>query len=298
MSLTELKNRIENITCLEQEPMSRHTTFKIGGPCALMALPVSVDECKACLLAAKEAGVHPVILGKGSNLLVADEGLPHFVIKPSKGMDSIQIGGTTITVGAAVSLRLLAQTAMEAGLAGLEFAHGIPGTLGGALVMNAGAYDGEMKDIVQEVQALTMHGQGISFTTKECQFAYRHSVFTEEAHLITGAMLTLQPGEPAQIQARMTELAQKRKSTQPLDYPSAGSTFKRPKDGFAAALIEQCGLKGTSIGGAQVSSKHSGFVINAGGATCENVIALMQQIQETVQRKTGVFLEPEVKILR
>jgi len=298
MSLTELKNRIKHIAYLEQEPMRRHTTFKVGGPCTLMALPSSVEECKACLLAAAEAGIRPIILGKGSNLLVADEGLPYFVIKPSKGMDTIQIDGNTIAAGAAVSLRLLAQSALDAGLTGLEFAHGIPGTLGGALVMNAGAYGGEMGDVVQSTQALTIMGKEITFTSEEHKFTYRHSIFADEAYLITGATLVLQPGDKAQIQTRMTELVEKRKTSQPLDYPSAGSTFKRPRDGFAAALIEQCGLKGTRIGGAQVSEKHSGFVINAGDATCADVLALMRLVQETVQRETGVALEPEVKILK
>ena len=298
MPLTELKNRIKSVTLLEQEPMSRHTTFKIGGPCALMALPVNVEACKACLLAASELGIRPVILGRGSNLLVADEGLHRFVIKPAKGMDDLRIDGSTITAGAAVSLRLLAQTAAEAGLSGLEFAHGIPGTLGGALVMNAGAYGGEMKNVVQSVQALTIDGKEISFTAEDCQFAYRHSIFADGNYLITGATLCLEVGEKAQIEARMTELAEKRKTSQPLDYPSAGSTFKRPKDGFAAALIEQCGLKGARIGGAEVSQKHSGFVVNTGEATCADVLALMQLVQETVLRETGVALEPEVKILK
>ena len=298
MPLTELKNRIKSVTLLEQEPMSRHTTFKIGGPCALMALPASVKACKACLLAASELGIRPVILGRGSNLLVADEGLHRFVIKLAKGMDDLRIDGSTINAGAAVSLRLLAQAAAEAGLSGLEFAHGIPGTLGGALVMNAGAYGGEMKNVVQRVQALMIDGKEISFTAEDCQFAYRHSIFADGNYLIVGATLHLEVGEKAQIEARMTELAEKRKTSQPLDYPSAGSTFKRPKDGFAAALIEQCGLKGARIGGAEVSQKHSGFVVNTGEATCADVLALMRLVQETVLRETGVALEPEVKILK
>ena len=298
MPLTELKNRIKSVTLLEQEPMTRHTTFKIGGPCALMALPGNIEACKACLLAAFELGVRPVILGRGSNLLVADEGLHRFVIKLDKGMGDLRIDGSTITAGAAVSLRLLAQMAGEAGLSGLEFAHGIPGTLGGALVMNAGAYGGEMKNIVQSVQALAIDGKEISYTAEDCQFAYRHSIFADGDYLITGATLRMEVGDSIQIQARMAELAEKRKASQPLEHPSAGSTFKRPKDGFAAALIEQCGLKGVRIGGAEVSQKHSGFVINIGEATCADVLALTQLVQETVLRETGVALEPEVKILK
>ena len=298
MSLIQLKSRIKNIAYLEQEPMSRHTTFKIGGPCMLMAFPWSTEECKVCLLAAHELGVEPIILGKGSNLLAPDEGLERFVIKPSKGLDLIQIEGNTITAGAAVSLRILAQTAMEAGLAGLEFAHGIPGSLGGALVMNAGAYGGEMKDVVQSVEALTMDGKETTFTTDDCRFAYRHSIFADNPHLITGATFTLQSADPTEIQACMTELADKRKTSQPLNYPSAGSTFKRPDEGYAAALIEQCGLKGASVGGAQVSQKHSGFVVNSGNATCADVLALMELVQKTVLEQTGITLEPEVKILK
>ena len=298
MSLLELKSRIKDIAYLEQEPMSRHTTFKIGGPCLLMAFPWSVEECKVCILAAHELGIEPLILGRGSNLLVADKGIDRFIIKPAKGMDGIQIEGNTITAGAAVPLRFLAQRAADAGLSGLEFAHGIPGNLGGALVMNAGAYGGEMKNIVERVETFAPDGKEVYFTASDCQFAYRHSIFAENSHLITAATFTLESDDPVEIQARMAELAQKRRDSQPLDCPSAGSTFKRPKDGFAAALIEQCGLKGTSIGGAQVSPKHSGFVVNTGDATCADVLALMELVQKNVLEQTGVCLEPEVKILK
>lgn len=295
MPWEQLKEKLGDIARLEYEPMAKHLTFRIGGPCRLMALPKTAEECRRCLVSAAELGITPLILGRGSNLLAPDEGLEAFVIKPQ--LEEFKREGHMITAGASISLRLLAAKAAEVGLSGLEFAHGIPGTLGGAVVMNAGAYGGEMRDVIRETNVLSMAGEEKRFTGEEHDFSYRHSVFSSGEYLLLESTMELSEGIQEDITARMEELAAKRKASQPLEYPSAGSAFKRPKEGYAAALIEQCGLKGLSVGGAQVSVKHSGFVVNTGGATCQDVLELMAQVQETVQKETGILLEPEVKLL-
>ena len=282
----------------EREPMARHTTFRIGGPVRLMALPRSEREVLACLREAERAQVRLVVLGNGSNLLAADGEIPCFAVLLT-GLDALErTGEREIWAGAGVSLARLASFAAQEGLAGLEFAHGIPGTLGGGVLMNAGAYGGEMVQVVKEVAAAGRNGGVETVPAEQCGFSYRRSAFSDGERVILGAKFQLEPDDPAAIRGRMDDLARRRKEKQPLEYPSAGSMFKRPAGHFAAALIEQCGLKGLTVGGAQVSEKHAGFVINRGGATCADVLALVDQVKERVLQQTGVELEMEVRVLR
>lgn len=280
-----------------QEPMARHTTFRVGGPARLMAFPRDKKEIKAAVRAADEMGVVPFFLGNGSNLLVADEGVEAFVIKTG-GLDQTREVNRRLRAECGIPLSRLAMAALGRGLTGLEFAHGIPGSLGGAVVMNAGAYGGEMVQVLTAVTYLDKHGQEHTVPASECSLTYRHSMFTDHPEwLVLEAEMELEQGDAEEIRAKMENLAQRRKSKQPLEYPSAGSTFKRPEGHFAAALIDQCGLKGLTVGGAQVSEKHAGFVINRGGATCADILKLTEQIKETVLRETGVTLELEVRTL-
>ena len=280
----------------KNEPMSRHTSFRVGGPAALMALPKTVEEAQACIKTAVSLGVEPFFLGNGSNLLVPDEGVQRFLIKPVPGLNQIVRDGNTITAGSGVTLARLAMFARDNDLTGLEFAHGIPGSLGGAVFMNAGAYGGEMAQVVRSVTCLNIDGE--IETVTDFDFGYRKSIFSDGERLILSAVMELQPGDRAAITARMDELAAQRQSKQPLEFPSAGSMFKRPVGHFAGALIEQSGLKGFTVGGAQVSEKHAGFVINAGGATCSDVLELVRQVQMRVMEKFGVELEMEVRVLK
>lgn len=279
----------------ENEPMARHTTFRLGGPVRLMALPKSREQAVYAAQTAWELGAAPFFLGNGSNLLVPDQGVERFVIKTAQGLTCARTEGCAISAGSGLLLSNLANLALEQGLTGLEFAHGIPGSLGGAVTMNAGAYGGEMSQVVSAVSLL--NGDGTVETTADFGFAYRRSHFSDGSRLILGVRLQLQPGEPAAIRARMDDLAARRRSKQPLEYPSAGSMFKRPEGHFAAALIDQCGLKGFTVGGAQVSEKHAGFVVNRGGATCADVLKLVEQVKDRVLAQTGVELEMEVKVL-
>ena len=282
----------------EREPMARHTTFRIGGPVRLMAMPRSEGEVLACLREAERAQVRLVVLGNGSNLLAADGEIPCFAVLLT-GLDALErTGEREIWAGAGVSLARLASFAAQEGLAGLEFAHGIPGTLGGGVLMNAGAYGGEMVQVVKEVAAAGRNGGVETVPAEQCGFSYRRSAFSDGERVILGAKFQLEPDDPAAIRGRMDDLARRRKEKQPLEYPSAGSMFKRPQGHFAAALIDQCGLKGLTVGGAQVSEKHAGFVINRGGATCADVLALVDQVKERVLQQTGVELEMEVRVLR
>ena len=291
----KLKETCPALEIRTQEPMSRHTSFRIGGPAAAMAFPASRQEAIQAVKTAAELGIEPFFLGNGSNLLVPDEGVERFIIKTAPGLRECHVDGTRIRAGSGVTLARLATVAREQSLTGLEFAHGIPGTLGGAVVMNAGAYGGEMAQVVRSVTCLS--AQGELETVTEFDFAYRHSVFSDGSRMLLEAELELQQGDGAAITARMEELAQQRQSKQPLEYPSAGSMFKRPVGYFAAALIDQCGLKGFTVGGAQVSEKHAGFVVNRGGAACADVLSLVEQVKRRVRERTGVELEMEVKIL-
>ena len=297
-----LRERLEaalpGLELREQEPMCRHTSFKVGGPAALMAFPQNGEELSAILKLAREEGVRPFFLGKGSNLLVADQGVEEFVIKIAGGLTDLTLERETIlSVGAGVTLAQAANFAADHGLTGLEFAHGIPGTLGGGVFMNAGAYDGELAQVILSVDCLDEAGEFHRLEKDQLELGYRSSVFTKLPWLITGARLELQKGDESEIRAKMADLAQRRRSKQPLEYPSAGSTFKRPAGHFAGGLIQQCGLKGRSVGGAQVSEKHAGFVINTGGATCQDILDLIRLVRKTVLEETGVELEPEVRML-
>ncbi len=292
-----LRERCPELELREQEPMSRHTSFRIGGPARLMALPRSRSEAVAAVRAAMELGIRPFYLGNGSNLLVADRGYEGFVLKTS-GMDQVREVNRRLRAESGIPLSRLAVAAVDRGLAGLEFAHGIPGSLGGAVTMNAGAYGGEMVQVLTAVTFLDGEGNVVTLPAEECHLTYRHSDFTEHPErLILEAEFELPQGDGAESRAKIEDLARRRKEKQPLEWPSAGSTFKRPQGYFAAALIEECGLKGLQVGDAQVSEKHAGFVINRGKATCADVLALTERIKETVLREKGVALELEVRTL-
>ena len=294
----DLKRRFPGLDLREHEPMSRHTTFRIGGPVSVFCRPASGEETAALCAYLRDKGVRPFVMGRGSNLLFADEALPGVVLQFAENFGGVErTGARTLYAQSGATLVALSGYARRAGLSGLEFAGGIPGAVGGAVTMNAGAYGGEMKDVVTRVDYLDENMVFRSSTGAECEFAYRHSVFSDGGKIILGAELTLTPEDPAAIQARMDELREKRVKSQPLDHPSAGSTFKRPEGGFAAQMIDEAGLKGRMVGGAQVSEKHAGFVINRGGATCADVLALMEVIQTEVEHRTGIRLEPEVKII-
>ncbi len=293
-----LQTALPALELRQQEPMRRHTSFKVGGPAALMACPKRQEELALILKLAKAEGVRPFFLGKGSNLLVSDRGVEEFVIKIAGGLTDLALEGETILrAGAGATLAQAAIFAADHGLTGLEFAHGIPGTLGGGVFMNAGAYDGELAQVLLSVDCLDEAGEPHRLEKDQLELGYRRSVFSDLPWLITGARLQLKPGDRETIRARMADLAQRRRSKQPLDYPSGGSTFKRPAGHFAGGLIEQCGLKGRSVGGAQVSEKHAGFVINTGNATCQDILDLIRLVRKTVLEKTGVELEPELRML-
>lgn len=292
-----LASRCPDLELREQEPMARHTSFRVGGPVKLMALPRTAVQAAEAVRTAADLGVVPFYMGNGSNLLVSDAGYDGFIVKPAGELDLVREENGRLAAGSAVLLSRLANTALNRGLTGLEFAHGIPGSLGGGVTMNAGAYGGELCQVISSVTCLTLSGEVETIPAERCAFSYRHSAFSGGERLILGAEFLLQQGERNEIKARMDELARRRREKQPLEYPSAGSTFKRPKGYFAAALIEECGLKGHTIGGAQVSEKHAGFLINKDGATCDDLRKLIDYVRETVLRERGVLLELEVKTL-
>ena len=279
------------------EPMSRHTTFRIGGPAELFACPKTPEEVTALLSACKQDGLPYFILGRGSNLLVGDGGIPGLTIA-MEGLSRIQVEGNLLCAQAGATLSAVCLAAREAGLAGLEFAYGIPGQVGGGVYMNAGAYGGELKDVLESVEFLDEDGKEHTFTVQQLELGYRHSYFTGKRCVILSARFRLQrdPDGPEAVKARMEEIYDRRKEKQPLEWPSAGSTFKRPEGAYAAALIDQCGLKGFQVGGARVSEKHAGFVINTGDAICADVLALIGEVQRIVREKTGFVLEPEVEV--
>ncbi len=287
-----------NLSLKEGEKLANYTTFAIGGPCPLMAFPSTQEEILACFQEAKKLEIPVIPLGNGSNLLAPDGISPGFYLHTGKFCQILAHSGQEITVQSGILLSKLANFAQQNALSGLEFAQGIPGSLGGGILMNAGAYGGELKDVVTSVTSLCP--RTLTLTTRpaeELHFSYRHSLFADNGEMILSATLSLTPGDPQEIQKTMKDLAEKRRDKQPLNLPSCGSTFKRPPGHVAAALIDQCGLKGYTIGGAQVSPKHAGFVVNIGGATCSQVLALVAHIQATVVAETGVGLELEVKLL-
>lgn len=293
--LERLQKILGEAKVLTSEPMSSHTTFRIGGPADYYVMPETAEELAEVLKLCKEEHLPYFILGNGSNLLVGDKGFRGVVIQLYKNFDGIRIEGTTVTAKAGAMLIRVAKEAGKAGLTGLEFASGIPGTIGGAMVMNAGAYGGEMKDVVTEVKVLTKEGEIRTLTAEDMQFRYRGSVIEDQGYIVLEAVMQLKEGNLTEIQSRMEELSVQRKTKQPIEYPSAGSTFKRPEGYFAGKLIMDAGLRGFSVGGAHVSEKHCGFVINAGGATAADVMQLMKEVSDKVEAKFGVPLEPEVK---
>lgn len=299
--IKKIKEVVASDRVLEGELMSAHTSFRIGGPADALVVVNNEEELAAVLKLVTEMKAEHLLIGNGSNFLVADEGYPGIMIKLSGDFEDIsqdENDRTLVTAGGARLLSSVSAYLTERGLAGFEFASGIPGSIGGAMFMNAGAYGGEMKDIVVSVRLMTADGSEIfERTNEEMQFAYRHSSIQEDENIVLSATFKLSEDEPSEIAARVSELQQKRNSKQPVNYPSAGSTFKRPVGGFAAALIDQAGLRGTSVGGAQVSEKHAGFVINTGGATAEDVLELMRIIRKTVYEKDGIMLEPEVRLI-
>ena len=276
--------------------MSKHTTFRIGGKADLF---VSADEKSLPQLLKETADekIPVTIIGNGSNLLVGDGGIRGLVIEIGKGMDKIEISDNIMTVGAGTLLSKAANTAAEHGLSGMEFAAGIPGSVGGAVVMNAGAYGGEMKDIIMDVDVITREGEYRRLTLEELELSYRHSCIIENEYIVVRARLMLQEKDEAQIRLVMEDLKNRRVEKQPLNFPSAGSTFKRPEGYFAGKLIMDAGLRGYSVGGAQVSEKHCGFVVNKGGATASDVVKLMNDVRDKVMEEFGVELEPEVKMI-
>lgn len=279
------------------EPMSRHTTFRIGGNADYFVKPGNADEVAAVIVVCREYSIPYFILGNGSNLLVSDDGYRGMIINIMDNMDSVTVDGRIITAQAGAMLVRVSVMARDNALTGLEFASGIPGTIGGAVYMNAGAYGGEMKNVVKTVRAIDEYGRIYELDSEKMDFSYRHSIVEERKLIVLEVTLELEHGSREAIDNRMKELAEARRSKQPLEYPSAGSTFKRPEGYFAGKLIMDAGLRGYSVGGAQVAEKHCGFVINKGGATASDVVELIRDVQHDVDDKFGVTLEPEVKML-
>ena len=293
--------QLEKIPVLWDEPMKNHTSFKIGGPAAALCAPKDRQQLRELVGFVQREGVDSWYIGNGSNLLVSDEGLNGVAILLDSSFDGeIELDGTVLLAPAGKKLSAVCAAACAAGLTGLEFAYGIPGSVGGAVYMNAGAYGGEMKDRLLWVEYLAPTGEIVRLEQEQLSLSYRHSRFMEEGmqgSCIVRAAFGLQRGEKAAIQSEMDRILNQRRQKQPLEYPSAGSTFKRPQGAFAAQLIDECGLKGFTVGGAQVSEKHAGFVINTGKATCADVLELTRQVRECVQEKTGYLLELEVRQL-
>lgn len=292
-----LSEKLPHLALKREEPLSQHTSFRIGGPAEVMAFPRTQEELTALLRAARELDVRLRLLGAGTNVLAPDEGLRGLVIVTRDCLVGLERRGEVqIAAMSGVSMAKLAFFAMEAGLTGLEFAHGIPGTVGGGVYMNAGAYGGELAQVCCRVGVMTMEGETRELCGGELRFGYRTSVFQTLGAIILWAEFTLTPADPDAVRARMQELMQKRRASQPLDLPSAGSAFKRPQTGYAAQMIDEAGLRGYRCGGAAVSEKHAGFIVNLGGATAQDVQAVIQCVQQTVLTRTGVRLEPEIRI--
>lgn len=280
---------------LKDEPMSGHTTFRIGGPADYFVMPSSAEEIRGITALCMEREIPYYIIGNGSNLLVGDKGYRGVIIQVFKNMRDIEVRGEIVSAQAGALLSKVAAAAYEAELAGFEFASGIPGTLGGAVRMNAGAYGGEMKQVLKSATVLTAGGEVVTLSVDEMEMGYRTSIVSKMDYVVLGAELILSKGNKEEIRAKMNELKEKRVSKQPLEFGSAGSTFKRPEGYFAGKLIEDAGLRGFRVGNAQVSEKHCGFVINRGGATAREVVELMEAVVRRVEENSGVRLEPEVK---
>ena len=286
----------EAFEVIRDAEMRQYTTLRLGGKADWLAFPRNAEEIATLYAEAGQAGLPVTVIGHGSNLLVLDGGIRGLVIRVEKNMRSIRREGNRLVAQAGAMLGTVAVAAAEAGLTGLEFASGIPGTVGGGMTMNAGAYGGEMSDVTVRVDGITPDGKPVSLNRDEMRFGYRTSAVKQLDFIVTEVTMELQPGDPAEIRAKMSELNARRAEKQPLDVPSAGSTFKRPEGFFAAALIDQCGLKGYSIGGAQVSRKHAGFLVN-NGSSSRDYLALVRHVQQVVQEQTGIQLEPEIRIV-
>ena len=293
----KLSASIQDIQLRFDEPMSKHTSFRIGGPAEVMAFPKNTQELSALRCAAAELKTQPAILGAGTNVLAPDAGLPGLCICLKDALDGMELlEGNRIRVMAGVTMTRAAVFAANHSLSGMEFAHGIPGTVGGGVYMNAGAYGGEICDICESVDVMDLSGNLRTLSREEMQFSYRHSRLEEEGGIVVSATFRLIPQDSNDIKAKMKELQSKRSASQPLDLPSAGSAFKRPVGGYAAALVDQAGLKGFAVGGAAISTKHAGFAVNIGGATAADVKSLLQQVSDRVYANSGIRLEPEVRI--
>ena len=295
--INELETLYPKIKILTEEPLSSHTSFRIGGPVAVMAFPENTDQLSVLLKHAAQKEIPTYILGAGTNVLAPDDGMEALVICLKDCMDGLELlEGDRVRIGAGVTMTRAAVFAANHGLAGMEFAHGIPGTVGGGVYMNAGAYGGEIGAICESVDIMSMDGELYTCTASEMGFSYRHSVLEERFGIVVRVVLQLRPGNTEEVREKMQELMEKRKASQPLDKPSAGSAFKRPVGGYAAALIDQAGLKGYQIGGAAVSEKHAGFVVNLGGATAQDVKQLLHDVAARVKTNSGITIEPEVRI--
>lgn len=294
--LIELEKILDSEQIFVDEPMSNHTTFRVGGPADVLIQP-RADQMAAVMGLLYSHTIPVTIIGNGSNLLVGDKGIRGVVVEIGRQMQDVVVNGTTVTAGAGALLSKVAQEAYKNSLSGLEFAAGIPGTIGGAMVMNAGAYGGEMKDVVVSVKVLTKDGTILDIANADMEFDYRHSCVIDKEYLVLEATFALEKTEKEAVLSRMEELKEQRVSKQPLEYPSAGSTFKRPEGYFAGKLIMDAGLRGYTVGGACVSEKHCGFVINKGHGTARDVLAVIHHVQKVVKEQFGVELETEVKLL-
>lgn len=299
--LLKLTSLCQNLECeyVVNAPMKEYTTFQIGGPCDFLARPYDEGQIAVLIRFCAENGIRWQVIGNGSNLLAPDGGISGVVIQVGPNFSYIRPSVKTgeIICAAGASLSAVAALAQKQGLSGLEFAWGIPGNIGGAVCMNAGAYGGEMKDVLVSADYVDQMGNARSISAAEMMLGYRHSIFSQRDWCITKVKLQLRPGDPEQIRKQMEEYMAQRRAKQPLEYPSAGSVFKRPQGNYAGALIEQCGLKGRQVGGAKVSEKHAGFIVNVGGATSRDVSSLIREIQKTVEEKTGYRLECELRQL-
>ena len=293
----KIADLLPEIELRHNEPMAKHTSFRIGGPVEVMAFPKTKEELSKLLKVSALLDTKPVILGAGTNVLAPDDGMPGLVICLKDCLDGMErLDDTHIRVSGGVTMTRAAVFAANLGLSGMEFAHGIPGTVGGGVYMNAGAYGGEIKDVCESVEVMDLSGNIRCLSNEEMKFSYRHSMLEDEFAIVVSADFRLIPADTETVRAKMKELMGKRSASQPLDLPSAGSAFKRPVGGYAAALIDQAGLKGFTVGGAAISTKHAGFAVNIGGATAEDVKELLTRVSDIVFEKSGIRLEPEVRI--
>ena len=290
--------RQKNIDFALNESMKNHTSFKIGGNADVFISPKNNKECSDIVLECNTEKIPYIIIGRGSNLLVRDEGIRGAVISISNNFSKIDaISDTIFRCQAGASLASVCSFALENSLSGMEFAYGIPGNIGGAIYMNAGAYGGEMKDIVVSCEYLDQNGKLHTISANQLDFSYRHSFFSDKNYIIVSVTIALEKGNAEEIKEKMTDILKRRKEKQPLEFPSAGSTFKRPEGSYASLLVDECGLKGMRVGDAQVSEKHAGFIINRANATAKDVLELVEKVQNIVKEKTGFYLEPEIKII-